>query len=133
VEVSPCEEYSNFAVKNLNSSNSILLNVDLFATIVGEGTKEQITNTSGKMITVNIVLTPAQAQNIVGDNKNYYILRKHGNEPLEQISASKSIDQETGNYIFTFSTDKFSEYAIYSVNKPKSNNTNYKVVDTVTK
>lgn len=114
-----------FASRNIGIDNAVLLNIDLFAQIVGDETsKKQIHDTNGYKTTVSITLTPVQAEKIgVASNKNYYVLREHNGE-IEQIKADM-VKDENNNYVFTFEADKFSPYAIFSKNKPR-----YKVPNT---
>lgn len=109
---------SAFVSMNIDETNAVILDINLYGEIVGEpDSKKQITDTNGYKTTVSITLTPEQASKInIANNKNYFILREH-NGAIEKIPATLTTDVN-GNYIFTFETDKFSAYAIYSENKP---------------
>lgn len=120
-EPSPAEE-ELFVEKGISSTNAVILNINLYGEVVGDATtKTQITDANGYKTKVSIALTPAQATSIgVSSNKNYFILRDHNNgteHKIEEIRAQMTTD-DNGNYVFTFETDKFSTYAIYSKNKP---------------
>ena len=118
-------QQDTFASKNIGVENAVLLNIDLFAQKVGdESSKKQIHDANGYKTTVSITLTPDQAEKIgIASNKNYFILREHDGE-IEEIKATM-VKDTNGNYVFTFETDKFSVYAIFSKNKPR-----YKVPNT---
>ena len=109
---------SAFISMNIGETNAVILDINLYGEIVGEpDSKKQITDTNGYKTTVSITLTPEQASKInIANNKNYFILREH-NGAIEKIPATLTTDVN-GNYVFTFETDKFSAYAIYSENKP---------------
>ena len=105
-----------FESLGITSDNAVILDINLYAQIVGnDSSKKQITDTNGYKTKVSITLTPEQASKIdISSNKEYFILRNH-NGTIETISAS--MEEVDGNYVFTFETDKFSTYAIYSKDK----------------
>lgn len=112
------ESKQAFTSMNIDETNAVILDINLYGEIKGEAnSKKKITDTNGYKTTVSITLTPQQAQKInIANNKNYFILRQHAGQ-IEKIPATLTIDVN-GNYVFTFETDKFSAYAIYSENKP---------------
>ena len=115
----PSEESKQaFTSLNINESNAVILDINLYGEVVGEAnSKKQITDTNGYKTTISITLTPSQASKIsISSDKNYFVLRKHAGEIIK-IPATLTTDA-SGNYVFTFETDKFSAYAIYSENKP---------------
>ena len=112
------ESKQAFTSMNIDETNAVILDINLYGEIVGEAnSKKKITDTNGYKTTVSITLTPEQTTKInIANNKNYFILRQHAGQ-IEKIPATLTIDVN-GNYVFTFETDKFSTYAIYSENKP---------------
>ena len=118
VEEPSNENKSTFISMNITEDNAVILEINLYGEIVGEeNSKKRITDTNGYKARVSITLTQDIAAKInIADNRDYFVLRSHDGV-IERIPATSTIDANN-NYVFTFETDKFSTYAIYSMEKP---------------
>lgn len=122
---------NDFASKDRNNSNAILLDIKLYAQCGNKG-KVLITDTGNALAKLSITVSNEVANKIIGSNKNYFVYRLHNGE-INKIDCDmrKSIN----NYVFDFYTNKFSSYAIISENKPEikypDNYTYHKVPNTL--
>lgn len=126
VETSQTANKNVFIDKGIDDSNGIFVDVDLYVEVDGEA-KQKILDTNGFKVGINLVLSSSQASKIVGDNKKYYVLREHNGivEKIESISTKLN-----DSYVFSFSSDKFSTFALCSEDKPDPQTTAYVIPNT---
>ena len=99
-------------------SKTFFFDLDLYADVTGVIDREAVHNTnSDYQAEVRITLSKDSevAKNIIGNNKDYHVIRIHDGE-LEFVNATMTSDE--ANYYFTFKSDKFSTYGIYSSDRP---------------
>lgn len=118
-----------FVEKNINNTNAFLFSASLFASISGSTDVYPINDTNGKKITISVYLDESQVSNIVGSNKDYFVYRKH-NGTITELPCR--LDKVNDYYMFTFENDLFSDFAIFSKNKPvkpdSGSETNYRIL-----
>lgn len=113
-EVNDVSGENKFASKGLNDSNSIQLDIRLYAQ-TQDGFKVALYNTGEVLTRLGITVSNNNAKKIIGNNKNYYVYRIH-EDSIRKLDCSVSMN--VNDYVFTFRTNKFSNYAIFSEDKP---------------
>lgn len=104
-----------FSSLNIDDTNSIMLSVNFYYVI--NGTEEQIVDLNGCNARITLSISKTDASIIIGNNKDYFVFRKHGDN-FDKLPCSCT--EEGDYYYFTFESDKFSDFAIISQDKPYS-------------
>lgn len=123
-ELDNVKDETAFEEKGINASNAVLFSVGFFYSIDG-GEKKPITDLNEQKITITITILGDEVKRIVGNNKvsdkNFYVLRKHGETVDNKINCEVvNYDKTNECYEFMFESDKFSDFALISENKPSS-------------
>lgn len=126
-QIGDVEDADAFISKNINSDNAFLFNTSLFATITGAESSYLIEDTNGYKLKISIYLSEDQVTNIVGTNKEYFVYRKH-NDSISELPCR--LDKVNDTYMFTFESDLFSDFAIFSKTKKNNNPSDHLVPKT---
>ena len=101
------------------SNNAAVINLELYATVDGDINRYQLTDTGNYKVGVTVKLTEAEAE-ALGYNsaRCFYIARYHGDSKTPTATQMTDPTYSNGIYSFTLSSNQFSDFAIYTGNKP---------------
>lgn len=107
----------------LPTQNAVVVDLKLYACIDGSVEKYQLTETGTYKPDIQFSLTQAQAESIgYNSARCFYIARYHGDvkTPDSTQMANPTVTGSGEDTIYTFSlrSNKFSDFAIYTANKP---------------
>lgn len=97
----------------------ICIDIQLFATIEGDTNKYQIEDTGANPISILFTVTPQEAEKIgYNSNKLFYVARYHGDTENPVVSQENPTVDGDGNFQFVYESNKFSDFVIYTKDKP---------------
>ena len=107
---------------NLPTQRSIVLDLELFASIEGSDEQVPIHDTGTYNVGIEITLTKQQAEELgYGPGRCFYIARYHGTNTPTNTQIVDPVVSGTGEdmiYTFRLNSNKFSDFCIYTGVKP---------------
>ena len=114
----------NFIDDNVSEENSVFfdltLNIDTYYHAgAGSHVVFNVTETGNYFVEVTFKINQEQANKIgYASNKDFYVVNNHGGSAFPIKLDAPSYDETTGLYTFTFKTNKFCTFYLYSTKKP---------------
>ena len=99
-------------------NRAFFIDLNLFSMVDGVDSKEEVHYPQfGAPVKIKFDKNSEVVRNIIGNNKQYFVVRFHETDPgqyeFSQIQPTVTRD-DVCNYYFSFVSDRFSTYAIYS-------------------
>lgn len=111
----------NFA-NGLSKDNCVFfdltLNIDTYHLVAGKHVVFNVTETGDYFVEITFKINQEQANKIgYASNKDFFVVNNHGDKPFTIKLDAPLYDETTGLYTFTFKTNKFCPFYLYSANK----------------